>query len=180
MTWTPPLYPNDYDGYRYTNPTVPGPPITAESMKQAWDEGRAACAARPRGGPRPANPYAGLSQTLDAMWRNGYTVEDEPRQRRLTELEDQQAEPGVSASLAAELADTFDVSRMPSALKTYWLRGAGAAKIRWGTPGDFNRCRVAINKEIVEDGRAPLSDRVISGLCSNLHVEATGGRPGTH
>lgn len=77
------------------------------------------------------------------------------------------------------MAATFDVSRMPSALKTYWLRGPGAAKIRWGQPGDFNRCVRAIQKEATEDGR-PMSDRMIKGLCSNLHVEATGGRPGSH
>ena len=25
-------------------------------------------------------------------------------------------------------------------LRQYWERGAGAAKIRWGEPGDFGRC----------------------------------------
>jgi hypothetical protein len=25
-------------------------------------------------------------------------------------------------------------------IKDYWLKGAGAAKVRWGTPGDFTRC----------------------------------------
>jgi hypothetical protein len=25
-------------------------------------------------------------------------------------------------------------------LRNYWTRGAGAAKIRWGTPGDWSRC----------------------------------------
>jgi hypothetical protein len=25
-------------------------------------------------------------------------------------------------------------------LHVYWVHGEGAAKIRWGTPGDFQRC----------------------------------------
>lgn len=179
MTWTPPLYPDDYVGYHYTDPTTPGPLITAESMKTAWADGFAAGATRPAGAPRPENPYLGKSQTLEFMWQAGYDLADEPRRRRMVELEDQDSPVGGTAGMAAERTITFDVSHAPSALKTYWVRGPGAAKIRWGTPGDFDRCRVAINKEIVEDGRPPLSDRVISGLCSNLHVEATGGRPGT-
>ena len=99
MTWTPPLYPEDYRGYRYTDPTVPGPLVTVESLKRAWDEGREACAARPPGGPRPENPYAGRSQALDEVWRGGYTVQDEPRIRRFTEAEEQNDH---AAWLAAE------------------------------------------------------------------------------
>jgi hypothetical protein len=63
-------------------------------------------------------------------------------------------------------------------LKAYWTTGAGAPLIRWGTPGDFDRCVREIQKAIVKDGRAPLPDRTIKGLCSNLHVRATGARPG--
>lgn len=173
-TWTPPQYPADYDGYRYTDPTVAGPLITAEAMKQAWQEGFDACATRPPGGPRPDNPYAGRSRTLDEMWQAGYTVADEPRLQRIAAIEEQEEQPSPLVAAA------FDVSRMPQALKTYWLRGAGAARIRWGTPGDFNRCVRSIQAEVVEDGRKPLPDRMIKGLCSNLHVEATGGRPGEH
>ncbi|AII28237.1 hypothetical protein VC74_gp33 [Mycobacterium phage Sparky] len=63
-------------------------------------------------------------------------------------------------------------------LKNYWAHGAGAVKIRWGEPGDFDRCRREIQKAVTKDGRPPLPDRVIDGLCSNLHKEATGARPG--
>jgi hypothetical protein len=72
-----------------------------------------------------------------------------------------------------------DTTQLPPQLVRYWVAGEGAGKIGWGTPGDFNRCRVAIQAAVVKDGDAPLSDRVLSGLCSNLHVLATGGRPGT-
>ncbi len=68
---------------------------------------------------------------------------------------------------------------LPPHLVAYWTTGPGAAKIVWGTPGDFDRCRIAINEKVSEDG-PPLSDRVISGLCNNLHVIATGHPPGKH
>jgi hypothetical protein len=72
----------------------------------------------------------------------------------------------------------FDISRMPASLKQYWLAGAGAAKIRWGAGGDFDRCVTAINAEITKHGRKPLPDHEIKGLCANLHREATGATPG--
>lgn len=67
---------------------------------------------------------------------------------------------------------------LPAQLVRYWTRGKGAAKIRWGTPGDFNRCITAIQAEITEDGRAPLPDNQIKGLCATLHKKATGATPG--
>lgn len=70
------------------------------------------------------------------------------------------------------------VSTMPAQFKKYWLAGAGAAKIRWGVPGDFDRCVRSINAKIVEKHGKPLPDREIKGLCSNLHREATGTNPG--
>jgi hypothetical protein len=66
---------------------------------------------------------------------------------------------------------------LPPHLIAYWTKGPGAAKIQWGEPGDFNRCRIAINEKVSEDGK-PLSDRVISGLCATLHKIATGATPG--
>jgi hypothetical protein len=53
-------------------------------------------------------------------------------------------------------------------LMTYWIEGEGAAKIRWGTPGDFERCVTHLRKYV----------RDAEGLCSNLHQRATGARPG--
>ncbi len=63
-------------------------------------------------------------------------------------------------------------------LMRYWASGEGAVKIKWGVPGDFDRCIREIQAAIVKDGDAPLPDRVIKGLCSNLHQRATGHRPG--
>jgi hypothetical protein len=55
-------------------------------------------------------------------------------------------------------------------LMRYWAEGPGAAKIRWGTPGDFDRCVKHLSKYV--------GATVVKGLCSNLHKRATGARPG--
>jgi hypothetical protein len=55
-------------------------------------------------------------------------------------------------------------------LMTYWAEGEGAAKIRWGVPGDFDRCRAELGKYV--------GPGVLAGLCANLHHRATGGWPG--
>lgn len=55
-------------------------------------------------------------------------------------------------------------------LMRYWAEGEGAAKIRWGTPGDFDRCVRELD-EYVGPTR-------VKGLCANLHHRATGAWPG--
>ena len=55
-------------------------------------------------------------------------------------------------------------------LMEYWAHGKGAAEINWGVPGDFDRCVSRLSKYV------PPS--MVKGLCSNLHVRATGARPG--
>jgi hypothetical protein len=52
----------------------------------------------------------------------------------------------------------------------YWAEGPGAAKIQWGVAGDFDRCVVELSKHV--------GPGIVKGLCSNLHVRATGARPG--
>lgn len=56
-------------------------------------------------------------------------------------------------------------------LRTYWTRGKGAAKIRWGQPGDFNRCRRQLAKYVP-------NPEYLAGTCANLHREAIGIWPG--
>jgi hypothetical protein len=56
-------------------------------------------------------------------------------------------------------------------LRTYWTRGKGAAKIRWGQPGDFNRCRRQLAKYVP-------NPQFLAGTCANLHREAIGRWPG--
>ena len=54
-------------------------------------------------------------------------------------------------------------------LRRYWLHGEGAAKIAWGTPGDFTRCVAHLGKHM--PGKA-------QGYCANLHKDANGYWPG--
>lgn len=56
-------------------------------------------------------------------------------------------------------------------IRNYWTRGAGAAKIRWGVPGDFNRCRTQLRKYIA-------NPQWLAGTCANLHFVALGVWPG--
>lgn len=55
-------------------------------------------------------------------------------------------------------------------LKNYWAHGAGAAKIRWGQPHDFDRCVLELGKHVPPG--------MVKGLCANLHHEALGVWPG--
>jgi hypothetical protein len=55
-------------------------------------------------------------------------------------------------------------------LRDYWVRGPGAAKIGWGTPGDFNRCRANLAKYI--------KPQHLAGYCANRHYDALGFWPG--
>lgn len=57
-------------------------------------------------------------------------------------------------------------------LRDYWVRGMGAAKIGWGLPGDFNRCRALTAKYI--------NPRHLAGYCANRHKDALGIWPGQH
>jgi hypothetical protein len=69
--------------------------------------------------------------------------------------------------------------RATQRLRTYWTRGKGAAKIRWGMPGDFNRCRKQLGKYV--------NPAFLAGTCANMHKDAIklwpgqeGGRRGRH
>ena len=50
-------------------------------------------------------------------------------------------------------------------LRQYWLHGKGAAKIRWGTPGDWTRCVRNLSKYMGPRAK---------GYCQLRHKEATG------
>ena len=77
--------------YAYTNldGSAP-PPITKVSTRNAVAEGMAA---RDAGEPSTANPYRGLSMTLDQLWRSGYDQKDAARraeiERDLAQLQEQ-------------------------------------------------------------------------------------------
>jgi HK97 family phage prohead protease len=55
-------------------------------------------------------------------------------------------------------------------LHEYWVHGEGAAKIRWGEPGDFDRCVLHLGKFIADP----------KGYCNLAHHAALGIYPATH
>ena len=55
-------------------------------------------------------------------------------------------------------------------LHEYWVHGEGAAKIKWGAPGDFNRCVMHLGKFIADP----------KGYCAQAHHDALGIWPATH
>lgn len=55
-------------------------------------------------------------------------------------------------------------------LMEYWAHGAGAVKLAWGTPGDYDRCLIELGKYV--------SPGEVHGLCQNLHIRATGAPAG--
>jgi hypothetical protein len=63
--------------------------------------------------------------------------------------------------------------RATARIRRYWVHGEGAAKIRWGTGGDFNRCRRLLAKYVQ-------NPEWLAGLCANMHYEALGFWPATH
>ena len=59
-------------------------------------------------------------------------------------------------------------------LRRYWAEGKGAAQIRWGSEGDFDRC----TRLLEEHGH--FTPEQAHGYCNNLHHRALGFYPATH
>lgn len=98
-------------------------------------------------------------------WDSDFTDRVETEQIRRMEYDAGRVRPVRAAG-----AEKPATSRMPNDLEAYWAKGKGAAKIRWGTGGDFDRCRRALAKYLRPDQ--------VSGACANLHRVATGTWPG--
>lgn len=80
--------------------------------------------------------------------------------------------PDIQEKVAAAIIDT-DPDPSPKAgarrLRRYWTKGEGAAKIAWGTEGDWTRCVAELEKYVGEGAK---------GLCNVYHKAATGMYPG--
>lgn len=62
----------------------------------------------------------------------------------------------------------------PHQLAHWWEHGPGAMRIRWGAPGDFDRCvRLAVEDAHMDPARA-------KGFCAERHHAALGIWPATH
>lgn len=90
------------------------------------------------------------------------------------QLDEDPPEAIVAAAFAAGTHDGPGWLTEPKAtarIRRYWTHGKGAGKIRWGAPGDFNRCRRQLAKYV----RNP---EYLAGTCANMHKEALGIWPG--
>ena len=60
----------------------------------------------------------------------------------------------------------------------YWTQPGheGYAKINWGVPGDFNRCRALVGEKIAEN--SPEDMRFLNQICAQWHHDAIGFWPG--
>jgi HK97 family phage prohead protease len=67
---------------------------------------------------------------------------------------------------AGQVTNPGDTER----LHEYWVHGPGAAKVAWGTPGDFGRCVAELGKYIKDP----------QGYCNLAHHAALGYYPATH
>lgn len=74
--------------------------------------------------------------------------------------------PGLTEDGPGWLTNPVDTDR----LRDYWVRGEGAAKIGWGVPGDFNRCRINLAEYV--------KPQYLNGYCANRHFDALGVWPG--
>jgi HK97 family phage prohead protease len=68
--------------------------------------------------------------------------------------------------LGGQAAHPGDTER----LHAYWVHGPGAAKVAWGTPGDFDRCVAELGKYIKD----------AAGYCNLAHHAALGIWPAQH
>lgn len=91
------------------------------------------------------------------------TMESEAVANEATDSDDT-----VGAPTKADAPTTAAVSPDPRAekLRRYWsIGGKGGLKIRWGTPGDWRRCRRYLSKYMGPRAK---------GYCQNLHKRNTG------
>lgn len=58
-------------------------------------------------------------------------------------------------------------------LRNYWTKGPGAAKIGWGTPGDWSRCVSEVGKYMGPraKGYCALRHRAATGMSTSQHAK---------
>src|SRR5262244_3760074 len=79
--------------------------------------------------------------------------------------------------MATGMADTAPAAT--ERLHRYWVHGEGAAKIAWGSPGDFDRCVAHLGKYIADPkGYCNLAHHAALGIWPATHAEELKGRSG--
>lgn len=93
-------------------------------------------------------------------------------QREELRLREYQLNNVLIPALTADAQSVHDATpnqRKATHLRKYWVRGKGAVKIRWGTPGDFTRCERQLRKYLGVRAK---------GYCAKRHKEVMGFWPG--
>lgn len=83
----------------------------------------------------------------------------------------------ITAGGTPGIADTPGDFRNVARLKNYWAFGKGAAKIRWGTPGDLTRAHRYLSKYVGPMrawGLAQNLHKMVMGVSNTTHDIATG------
>ena len=119
--------------------------------------------------PAFAEAYVALGPAPEGFWDDGEDVEVEDVEEEVEEsLVAADLAPGITEDGPGWLTHPVDTDR----LRDYWVSGPGAAKIGWGTPGDFNRCRLNVAEYV--------KPQHLNGYCANRHFDALGFWPGQH
>jgi len=151
--------------------------LTETENRRSFDEKvKADYTAMVNAGATPEEATADLAQRIAAETKRRDTYDSGAR--RTAETERIRRMKAASAKRQSRARETSGViaagppatTAIPGDLRTYWTRGKGAARIRWGVGGDFTRCQRALSK-YVKPGQ-------VDGLCANLHKLATGTWPG--
>jgi len=127
--------------------------------------------------PAFAEAFVAIGTWADADGDKGEPIAEEPVKSGAPVVE-----PDTEASSGVESFDVVPPKTMDGPgwitdpkpthkITSYWVDGRGAAKIGWGAPGDFNRCRANLGKYVQ-------NPEWLSGLCANLHYRALGAWPG--
>jgi 8-oxo-dGTP pyrophosphatase MutT (NUDIX family) len=95
---------------------------------------------------------------------------DEERLAALAGLDEGEEFAALAAFVSEHADDASFASLMPAQLQRSYLAGKVAARIAWGTPGDFRRC--------VVQAKGHGMGRKAEGACNYLHNKAVGFYPG--
>jgi hypothetical protein len=130
------------------------------------------CAATVCAIPAFAEAFVGLGrwadqQLVDQLPPDSPDSPDVSRETLATETETFAPVPPKTMDGPGWITDPVPTRRITD----YWVDGRGALKIRWGAPGDFNRCR----RQLIKYVQNP---EWLAGLCANLHFRALHVWPG--
>jgi hypothetical protein len=149
----------------------------AENYRQRDTDARKRLADKGHAMPDGSYPIADLEDLRNAIQAVGRAKDIPAARRHIAKRARALGHPEmIPDTWAAE--DTEDFARGPGwvtdpvatrRIHAYWTRGKGAAKIGWGTPHDFYRCRRHLSKYV--------GPQYVNGVCAQWHHDALGYWP---